>query len=63
MGHRYALCSHAGAAGSEKYRSITTSHYRNAAGAVIVYDITSADSFYNCKYWYEQLVENCEEDV
>ena len=29
------------AAGSEKYRSITTGHYRGAVGAVLVYDISN----------------------
>jgi hypothetical protein len=32
-------------AGSEKYRSITTGHYRFALGAVLVYDITNRESF------------------
>ena len=31
--------------GSEKYRSITTGHYRFALGAVLVYDIANVDSF------------------
>lgn len=44
-------------AGSEKYRAITTGHYRNAVGAVLVYDITKEESFYNLNYWLDNLRE------
>jgi Rab family protein len=50
-------------AGSEKYRSITTGHYRFALGAILVYDIMSSDSFKSCSYWVESIRnyadENC----
>ena len=50
-------------AGSEKYRSITTGHYRFALGAVLVYDISSADSFRNCRYWLENIRNYADENV
>ena len=31
--------------GSERYRSITTGHYRSAVGALLVMDITEVESF------------------
>ena len=31
--------------GSERYRSITTGHYRQAVGALLVFDITDKASF------------------
>lgn len=31
--------------GSERYRSITTGHYRSAVGALLVFDITDRESF------------------
>ena len=34
-------------AGSEKYRSMTVNHYRNAVGALLVYDISNQESFNN----------------
>ena len=37
--------------GSERYRSITTGHYRQAVGALLVYDITDRDSFNQLDYW------------
>lgn len=51
------------AAGSEKYRSITTGHYRNAVGAVLVYDITNEETFMNLGYWLENLREAADEHV
>jgi GTPase SAR1 family protein len=42
-------------AGSEKYKSITTGHYRFALGAILVYDISNADSFKNCRMWLDYI--------
>ena len=38
-------------AGQERYRAVTAAYYRNAAGALIVYDVTNRDSFENCAKW------------
>lgn len=50
-------------AGSEKYRSITTGHYRFALGAVLVYDVTNAESFKNCRYWVDSIRCYADENV
>lgn len=50
-------------AGSEKYRSITTGHYRFALGAVLLYDVSSAESFKNCKYWLDNIKTYSDENV
>ena len=50
-------------AGTEKYRAITTGHYRNAVGAILVYDITSETSFLNLPYWLETLRDSADEHV
>ena len=50
-------------AGSEKYRSITTGHYRSAYGAVLIYDISNAETFKNCKYWLENIRTYADENV
>lgn len=42
-------------AGQERYRAITTAYYRGALGALIVYDITKADSFEHVNRWLDQL--------
>ena len=38
-------------AGQEIFKSITRSYYRGSIGAVLVYDITSRDSFNNVSKW------------
>ncbi|RXK41807.1 rab family protein [Tremella mesenterica] len=38
-------------AGQERFRSVTRSYYRGAAGALLVYDITSRQSFANLSRW------------
>lgn len=40
-------------AGQESFRSITRGYYRSAAAALLVYDITSAQSFQNVSKWLE----------
>ena len=50
-------------AGSERYRCITTGHYRQAVGALLVFDITERESFNNLDYWLQQLRDNSNEQV
>jgi len=40
-------------AGQEKFRSITRSYYRDAAGALLVYDITRRETFDHLTTWLE----------
>lgn len=43
-------------AGQERYRAITNSHYRRAAGALLVYDISNPKTFENAKkHWFNEL--------
>merc|ERR1719487_2397431 len=42
-------------AGQERYKSLAPMYYRGAAAAVIVYDITSKESFENAKSWVVEL--------
>ena len=49
--------------GSEKYRAITTAHYRKALGALIVFDLTKYESFESTKFWLEQVLENSEQEI
>ncbi|KAL9648777.1 hypothetical protein ABK040_003711 [Willaertia magna] len=41
-------------AGQERYRSVVKSYYRDAIGAIVVYDITNEQSFLNTKRWIEE---------
>mmetsp|Transcript_22333 Transcript_22333/g.39589 ORF Transcript_22333/g.39589 Transcript_22333/m.39589 type:complete len:195 (+) Transcript_22333:351-935(+) len=42
-------------AGQERYRSLAPMYYRGAAAAVVVYDITNADSYAGAKSWVKEL--------
>merc|ERR1712087_767378 len=42
-------------AGSERYKALAPMYYRGAEAAVIVYDITSFDSFEGAKTWVREL--------
>ena len=45
-------------AGQERYRAITSSHYRRASGALLVYDASIRKSFESAKYmWLKELRE------
>ena len=42
-------------AGQERYKSITSAYYKGARGAIIVYDITSEESFNNIEFWINEV--------
>ncbi|CAK9185663.1 unnamed protein product [Ilex paraguariensis] len=42
-------------AGQERYHSLAPMYYRGAASAIVVYDITSRDTFVRAKKWVQEL--------
>jgi small GTP-binding protein len=42
-------------AGQERYHSLAPMYYRGAQAALIVYDITSKDSFHKAQNWIREL--------
>ena len=48
--------------GEEKYKSITSYHYRKALGALLVYDVTRHSSFENCVKWLSELKNFTDKD-
>jgi len=42
-------------AGQERFRTLTTTYYRGAHGAILVFDVTRQDTFANLNGWLEQL--------
>ena len=51
-------------AGQEKYKSLTKFFYKDAAVAILVYEITKKQTFDNVtKYWHEQLQEFGAKDI
>ncbi|KAH9928572.1 ras-domain-containing protein [Epithele typhae] len=47
-------------AGTESFRSITRSYYRGAAGCLLVYDVTSRQSFANIRSWLADVREHAD---
>ncbi|XP_072249981.1 ras-related protein Rab-42b [Leuresthes tenuis] len=44
-------------AGQERFRSVTRSYYRNSVGGLLVFDMTSRDSFDHVKEWHAEVCE------
>ena len=42
-------------AGQENFASIIASYYREVAGAMVVFDLTNAESFDHCAFWLSEL--------
>ena len=50
-------------AGQERYRAITSSYYKGAKGAIIVYDITNEDTFNNVESWMNEVTKKGKTDM
>ena len=48
-------------AGQEKYKAICAHHYRNAIGALIVFDLTRMKTFENCVNWFYEFKQKAHE--
>ncbi len=49
--------------GAKQFLRITTTHYRFAVGAFLIYDITNLQSFENCADWLKKIREYSDTDV
>jgi len=50
-------------AGQERFRSLAPMYYRGAAAAVLVYDVTSPETFKKVKEWVKELRTNVFEEI
>jgi Ras-related protein Rab-21 len=50
-------------AGQERYHALNAVYYREASGALIVYDVTDLDSFAKVKIWALELVKYLGEET
>lgn len=50
-------------AGQERFKGIAKNYFRGANGVIIVFDITSKDSFTKLKYWTEENKSNTSHDT
>ncbi len=42
-------------AGQERYRAVRSTYYRKASGIILMYDITSHESFEDLEYWIKEI--------
>jgi len=49
--------------GSERYKSITTAHYRKSVGALLFFDLTDRTSFDNTVSWLKEIKDHTEEGI
>lgn len=49
--------------GQERFKALTRSYYRNADAVIVVYDITSPQSFKNAKEWIKETEQYLDDDV
>lgn len=50
-------------AGQQRFKNITQTYYKGAAGIILTYSITDATSFVNVQRWITQIDSNAPEDV
>ncbi|VDM16220.1 unnamed protein product [Hydatigera taeniaeformis] len=50
-------------AGQERFRTMTVAYYRGAHGIIVVYDVTSEESFRNLGLWMEEIKRHARSDV
>uniref|UniRef100_A0A6B2LPT7 Uncharacterized protein n=1 Tax=Arcella intermedia TaxID=1963864 RepID=A0A6B2LPT7_9EUKA len=50
-------------AGQERFRTITSSYYKGAHGIMVLYDVTSRESFANVEHWFQEVSKYGTENV
>ena len=63
VGQYYVKAQFWDTAGQDKYRAITSAYYKNANGAILVYDIANLNSFKNLVNWVKEVRQYAEASV
>ena len=50
-------------AGQEKYKAICMHHYRDAVGAILVYDLIRKNTFDHCVTWLQEFKMQAKENA
>jgi small GTP-binding protein len=50
-------------AGQELFRAVTRGYYRGSAGALVLFDVTSRDTFDNIGHWMQDIKDVARSDV
>jgi small GTP-binding protein len=50
-------------AGQERYRAVTRAYYTNAAGVIILFDITNRISYDHVEYWKKELMDHTNKNI
>ena len=50
-------------AGQERFKTITTAYYRGAMGILLVYDVTSEQTFANINNWMMAIQQHASDSV
>lgn len=50
-------------AGQERYRSLVKFFYKNAKGALLVFDLGDRESFHNLDFWLKSVKTNSDKDL
>ena len=50
-------------AGQERYKAITSMYYKGAKGALIVFDLSSKNTFQNVEKWYNEIKKTSDPNI
>ena len=50
-------------AGQDRFRAITKNYYKSANGIILIYDVTSLQTYENVKIWINQIKEEASQNV
>ena len=50
-------------AGQDRFRAITRNYYKSAHGVILIYDVTSKDTFLNIKKWIASIKDEAQKNI